>query len=59
MISMTNLKRVFIETPLRGSENRCGFNGDFVIPINTMTSVAAVTVNEMYKVYYPKLEQWP
>jgi hypothetical protein len=24
---------VFIETLLRGSENRCDFNGDLVIPI--------------------------
>jgi hypothetical protein len=34
MVSMINkqLKRVFIETLLRGSENRCDFNGDLVIP---------------------------
>jgi hypothetical protein len=27
------LKRIFIETLLRGSESRCDFNGDLVIPI--------------------------
>jgi hypothetical protein len=29
---INNLKIVFIETLLRGSENRCDFNGDLVIP---------------------------
>jgi hypothetical protein len=34
-ISMINklLEESFIETLLRGSENRCDFNGDLVIPI--------------------------
>jgi hypothetical protein len=35
MISIINKlpKESFIETLLRGSENRCDFNGDLVIPI--------------------------
>jgi hypothetical protein len=39
MISMINiqLKESFIETLLRGSENRCDFNGDLVIPIKVQT----------------------
>jgi hypothetical protein len=51
MISMINklLKESFNETLLRGSENRCDFNADLVIPINTediIVNISPLNLNQ-------------